>query len=106
MYFVMFSVIFQHIFKQKSGMFQMSIAHLFQKVTGINLQEFKKLKNIGLFNEKNMNNAVFAFRRYEEDSLRYTGTTKHHELMIGGWSEKKEHKELKDYLADFFGWKS
>ncbi len=66
-------------------------AHLFQKVTGINLQEFKKLKNIGLFNEKNMNNAVFAFRRYEEDSLRYTGTTKHHELIIGGWSEKKEH---------------
>ncbi|MCR4556070.1 MAG: GIY-YIG nuclease family protein [Alphaproteobacteria bacterium] len=80
-------------------------AHLFQKVTGINLQEFKKLKNIGLFNEKNMNDAVFAFRRYEEDSLRYTGTTKHHELMIGGWSEKKEHKELKDYLADFLRWK-
>ncbi|MBQ3565353.1 MAG: GIY-YIG nuclease family protein [Alphaproteobacteria bacterium] len=80
--------------------------HLFQKVTGINLQEFKKLKSIGLFNEKNMNNAVFAFRCYEEDSLRYTGATKHNGLIIGGWSEKKEHKELKGYLADFFGWKS
>jgi hypothetical protein len=33
-----------------------------------------------IFNTEHMNQAVFAFRRYEDASLRYTGVESHHGL--------------------------
>lgn len=46
---------------------------LFQVVTGLSVKEFELLKSIGVFNSNQMNQAVFAFRRYEDSSLSYTG---------------------------------
>ena len=69
---------------------------LFQKVTGLTIPDFELLVSIGIFNEQIMNSAVFAFRRYEEASLSYTGITKHQELLIGGFSTKVERTELEN----------
>ena len=66
---------------------------LFQKVTGLTIPDFELLVSIGIFNEQIMNSAVFAFRRYEEASLSYTGLTKHQELQIGGFNTKIERTE-------------
>lgn len=68
---------------------------LFQKVTGLTIPDFETLVSIGIFNEQVMNSAVFAFKRYEDASLVYTGLTKHEELRIGGWNTKisKENYE-------------
>jgi len=50
---------------------------LFQVVTGLTVKEFELLKSIGVFNSNQMNQAVFAFRRYEDSSLSYTGIDSH-----------------------------
>jgi hypothetical protein len=50
---------------------------LFQAVTGLTVKEFELLKSIGVFNSNQMNQAVFAFRRYEDSSLSYTGIDSH-----------------------------
>ena len=59
---------------------------LFQKVTGLTIRDFELLVSIGLFNEGLMNDAVFKFRRYEDDSLSYTGVNKHEGEKIGGYN--------------------
>lgn len=59
---------------------------LFQKVTGLTVRDFELLVSIGLFNEGLMNDAVFKFRRYEDDSLSYTGINKHETEKIGGYN--------------------
>lgn len=58
---------------------------LFKKVTGISHKDFEILKEIGLFNPSLMNTAIYDFRKYEEDSLRYTGIEKHIGEDIGGY---------------------
>lgn len=50
---------------------------LFQKVTGLTLRQFEKLLSIGVFNDALMNDAIFKFKRYEDNSLEYTGITMH-----------------------------
>jgi hypothetical protein len=50
---------------------------LFQAVTGLAVKEFELLKSVGVFNSNQMNQAVFAFRRYEDSSLSYTGIDSH-----------------------------
>lgn len=67
---------------------------LFQKVTGLTIPDFELLVSIGIFNEQIMNSAVFAFKRYEDASLIYTGITKHKELTVGGWNTKISREEL------------
>lgn len=57
---------------------------LFQTVTGLTVKEFELLKSIGVFNSTHMNQAVFAFRRYEESSLSYTGINSHPRLRHYG----------------------
>ena len=49
---------------------------LFTKVTGLTIQDFEKLCNIGVFNSQIMNSAIYAFRKYEEGSLNYVGGNK------------------------------
>ena len=67
---------------------------LFQKVTGLTMPDFELLVSIGIFNEQIMNSAVFAFKRYEDASLSYTGLTRHKELVIGGWNTKVSKEEF------------
>lgn len=50
---------------------------LFQIVTGLSVQDFHLLVSLKVFNTEQMNQAVFAFRRYEDASLRYTGIASH-----------------------------
>ena len=59
---------------------------LFQTVTGLTEDDFKLLVKLKVFNTERMNQAVFAFRRYEDASLRYTGIDSHEGLShIGGY---------------------
>lgn len=44
---------------------------LFQKVMGMKSDEFRILEAKGLFNSVLLNNAIYDFNRYEEDSLNY-----------------------------------
>lgn len=67
---------------------------LFKKVTGIEVSDFDKLVHIGVFNSAAMNEAVAAFRRYEESSLSYTGIDKHYGEKIGLWDISIKHEEL------------
>ena len=46
---------------------------LFKAVTGLTVKDFDLLVSLGVFNSTHMNQAVFAFRRYEDSSLSYTG---------------------------------
>jgi hypothetical protein len=50
---------------------------LFKKVTGLSVNDFHLLVSLGVFNSIHMNQAVFAFRRYEDASLSYTGIDSH-----------------------------
>lgn len=50
---------------------------LFRTVTGLTVQDFHRLVQLKVFNTEQMNQAVFAFRRYEDASLRYTGLESH-----------------------------
>jgi len=59
---------------------------LFLTVTGLTVQDFNLLVRLRVFNTERMNEAVFAFRRYEDASLRYTGIESHEGLThIGGY---------------------
>jgi hypothetical protein len=49
----------------------------FKKVTGLSVDDFHLLVSLGVFNSMHMNQAVFAFRRYEDASLSYTGIDSH-----------------------------
>ncbi|MDO5722174.1 MAG: DEAD/DEAH box helicase family protein [Actinomycetaceae bacterium] len=57
---------------------------LFKSVTGLSVADFHLLVNLGVFNSIHMNQAVFAFRRYEDASLSYTGIRSHKELRKVG----------------------
>ncbi|OAI43516.1 restriction endonuclease [bacterium SCGC AG-212-C10] len=50
---------------------------LFLIVTGLTVNDFHLLVRLKVFNTEQMNQAVFAFRRYEDASLRYTGLDSH-----------------------------
>jgi hypothetical protein len=50
---------------------------LFKTVTGLSVADFHLLVSLGVFNATHMNQAVFAFRRYEDASLSYTGIGSH-----------------------------
>ncbi len=57
---------------------------LFQTVTGLTVADFHLLVRLKVFNTEQMNQAVFAFRRYEDASLRYTGIESHKGLSHYG----------------------
>lgn len=59
---------------------------LFQAVTGLTVSDFQLLVDLRVFNTERMNEAVFAFRRYENASLSYTGIDSHPDLsQVGGY---------------------
>jgi hypothetical protein len=57
---------------------------LFLAVTGLTVKDFHLLVRLKVFNTEQMNQAVFAFRRYEDASLRYTGIESHAGLASYG----------------------
>lgn len=57
---------------------------LFLAVTGLTVKDFHLLVRLRVFNTEQMNQAVFAFRRYEDASLRYTGVDSHQGLTHYG----------------------
>jgi predicted house-cleaning noncanonical NTP pyrophosphatase (MazG superfamily) len=57
---------------------------LFLAVTGLTVEDFHLLVHLKVFNTEQMNQAVFAFRRYEDASLRYTGIESHDGLSHYG----------------------
>jgi hypothetical protein len=57
---------------------------LFLTVTGLTVGDFHLLVRLKVFNTERMNQAVFAFRRYEDASLRYTGIESHKGLTHYG----------------------
>ena len=57
---------------------------LFLTVTGLTVKDFHLLVRLKVFNTEKMNQAVFAFRRYEDASLRYTGIESHEGLAYYG----------------------
>lgn len=59
-------------------------ADLFRTVTGLSVADFNLLVSLNVFNSGHMNQAVFAFRRYEDASLSYTGIDSHPDLRHYG----------------------
>lgn len=57
---------------------------MFLTVTGLTVSDFDLLVRLRVFNTERMNQAVFAFRRYEDASLRYTGIDSHQGLTQYG----------------------
>ncbi|KJK11913.1 restriction endonuclease [Terrabacter sp. 28] len=57
---------------------------LFRTVTGLTVEDFGLLVSLNVFNSAHMNQAVFAFRRYEDASLSYTGIQSHEGLRRWG----------------------
>jgi hypothetical protein len=57
---------------------------LFRRVTGLTVQDFNLLVSLNVFNSAQLDQAVFAFRRYEDASLSYTGIESHSGLRKYG----------------------
>lgn len=66
---------------------------LFLAVTGLTVKDFHLLVRLKVFNTEQMNQAVFAFRRYEDASLRYTGIDSHPGLAHYGLYDTVVAKE-------------
>ncbi|MEG2342423.1 MAG: GIY-YIG nuclease family protein [Bacilli bacterium] len=71
---------------------------LFKSVTGLNIDDFKLLVSIGVFNDSVMNEAVYKFKRYEDSSLSYTGKDMHlNDSKVGLFStviSKEDYLEM------------
>lgn len=65
---------------------------LFEKTTGLTVEDFELLVELGLFNSELMNDAVYKFRSYEESSMGYSGINRHEGENVAGFDteEKKE----------------
>ncbi len=57
---------------------------LFETVTGLTVKDFHLLVRLRVFNTAQMNQAVFALRRYEDASLSDTGIESHEGLTHYG----------------------
>ena len=67
---------------------------LFKTVTGLSVQDFDLLVSLNVFNSAQMNQAVFAFRRYEDSSLSYVGIESHSDLRKYGLYDTVISKEI------------
>lgn len=47
---------------------------LFERVTGLTIEDFKLLSDLGVFHARNMDAAIYQFRQFERASLRYAET--------------------------------
>lgn len=74
---------------------------LFTQVTGLTLEDFNVLVDVGVFSSAQMNSCIWQFRAYEEESLDYLhvreGLDKESPL-IGGWDASVEKKDVYESL--------
>ena len=73
---------------------------LFRTVTGLTVKDFQLLVSLNVFNSTHMDQAVFAFRRYEEASLSYTGIDSHEGLTHYGLFETVIQKEVLETIEN------
>lgn len=69
---------------------------LFRIVTGLTVRDFHLLVKLRVFNTEQMNQAVFAFRRYEDASLHYTGIQSHKGLRYTGGYDTVIARDVRD----------
>lgn len=69
---------------------------LFKKVTGLTKDDFELLLSLNVFNGARMNDAVYKFKRYEDDSLSYAGIDKHEGEKIGGFDTVLNRQEFEE----------
>lgn len=70
---------------------------LFQKVTGLTVEDFELLVSLGVFNGPLMNDAVFKFKRYEDSSLVYSGINRHgKDVSVGLFDTTISVEEFKE----------
>jgi type III restriction/modification enzyme restriction subunit len=69
---------------------------LFKTVTGLTVEDFDLLVSLNVFNSAHMNQAVFAFRRYEDASLAYTGIESHPGLRHYGLYDTVVARDVAD----------
>lgn len=75
---------------------------LFEKVTGLTIEDFELLVDLGLFNSELMNNVVYKFRKYEDASMSYSGINRHEGEIVAGFDEVKVNKSQQvnpDYIT-------
>lgn len=60
---------------------------LFERVTGLKIEDFKTLSDLGLFNTARMDAAIYQFRQFERASLEYTeiDASENKERRVGLW---------------------
>ncbi|HET7054214.1 MAG TPA: GIY-YIG nuclease family protein [Solirubrobacterales bacterium] len=65
---------------------------LFERVTGLTIEDFTLLSDLGLFNAGNMDAAIYQFRRFEQESLQYAEAQPAYESPkhIGLWEQKAD----------------
>ncbi len=77
---------------------------LFERVTGLTVNDFRMLSDIGLFNAQHMNHAIYQFRSFERASLLYASEDRERreELerhRVGLWDRSIDGNELPDVSA-------
>ncbi|MEJ9079322.1 GIY-YIG nuclease family protein [Gordonia malaquae] len=61
---------------------------LFERVTGLTVDDFRTLNEIGLFNAAHLNHAIYQFKRFESASLDYALTP-----------EEREHRHANEQIG-------
>ncbi len=63
---------------------------LFERVTGLTIEDFTLLSDLGLFNARNMDAAIWQFRQFELSSLRYADDhpTDERDARMGLWERR------------------
>ncbi len=79
--------VFMYLTDHRENTLQDVIQHiepdLFRAVTGLEKEDFALLVKLNLLKER-LDQAIFAFRRYEDSSLIYTGLTRYHGIRQYG----------------------
>ncbi|MDR0980050.1 MAG: DEAD/DEAH box helicase family protein [Candidatus Nomurabacteria bacterium] len=72
---------------------------LFTKITGLSVKDFDKMCEIGVFNQNELNSAIFQFRRFEDSSLTYAGGRELYEDdKIGGFDTSLTRREVDEVI--------
>jgi T5orf172 domain len=68
---------------------------LFERVTGLTIEDFTLLSDLGLFHARNMDAAIYQFRQFERASLRYADDHRGDEIAarVGLWERSVDASE-------------
>lgn len=76
---------------------------LFERVTGLTVNDFRLLSDLGLFNKQHMDLAIYQFRSFERASLRYADENGANDepQRVGLWDRAADRNALADATALF-----